>query len=110
MFSQPLSDEITSVLQRARIRRRWQANEARVQEIVMLLSRATAMPTLTGSVQICRDPHDDFVLETAILGGASHVVSRDEDITRDWALLSYLRDQGIAVLTVAQFLDMLQNR
>ena len=47
------------------------------------------------------------VLETAIQGRATHVVSRDGDITRDTDLTEHLRKRGIETLTVQRFLDLL---
>lgn len=62
-----------------------------------------------GILRINRDPKDNVVIETAIVGGASVIVSRDEDITRDLRLINYLRALGIEVLTVSQFLARLSQ-
>lgn len=43
-----------------------------------------------------------------MLGGARYLVSRDEDLTRDLTLVETLRDQGIDVVTVARFLELLE--
>lgn len=110
VLSQPLFDEISEVMQRVRIRRRWQDNEASVQQTLGLLRQIAVDPAPPGNVRVCRDPHDDFILETAILGEAHYVVSRDEDITRDPEVASYLGDRGIALLTVARFIDLLETR
>jgi len=48
-------------------------------------------------------------LETAITGGATLVVSRDEDLTRDTDLTERLRDHGIETLTVQRLLDRLSD-
>jgi len=56
------------------------------------------------TLQLCRDPDDDVLLETAIVGGATHIVSRDEDITRDLELLAQLEKRGIKAMTVNRFL------
>ncbi|MGQ0603582.1 MAG: PIN domain-containing protein [Anaerolineales bacterium] len=57
---------------------------------------------------LCRDPDDDIVLETAVVGKATHVVSRDEDITRDTDLFAQLKQLGIEPITVARFLRKLE--
>jgi len=44
------------------------------------------MVSIEGRLKLCRDPRDDMILETAIVGKATHIVSRDEDLTRDLAL------------------------
>lgn len=55
----------------------------------------------------CRDPDDDLILETAILGQAQYAVSRDDDIKRDLDLLDHLRAHGVTVSSVQQFLAKL---
>ena len=62
---------------------------------------------LPGELHLCRDPEDDFLLETALLGGADCMVSRDDDLKRDLDLIDYLRTSGVEVLSVAQFLARL---
>jgi hypothetical protein len=47
-------------------------------------------------------------LETALVEGATHVVSRDEDVTRDLELVRQFEEQGVQLLTVSRFLPLLQ--
>jgi uncharacterized protein len=63
----------------------------------------------SGELRLCRDPDDDVVLETAILGEAQFVVSRDDDIKRDLDLMTHLRANGVEVVSVAQFLALLDD-
>lgn len=49
------------------------------------------------------------MLETAILGRAHYIVSRDDDIKRDLNLIAHLHEHGIEVVTVAQFLALLDE-
>ena len=69
-----------------------------------------AFVTPEGNLHLCRDPKDNIVLETAILGEASHLVSRDADIARDLDLIVHLHKHDIEVVTVAQFLALLDER
>ena len=62
------------------------------------------MVNVEGCLKLCRDPRDDRVLETAIVGKATHIVSRDEDLTRDLDLVRELEVQGIKIVTVNIFL------
>jgi len=62
-----------------------------------------------GDLHLCRDPDDDAVLETAILGHAQYLVTRDDDIKGDNALISIMRSRGVEVLTVQRFLAQLQD-
>ena len=50
------------------------------------------------SLTVCRDPKDNMILETAVLGSADYVVTGDQD-------LLVLNDfQGITICTPAQFI------
>ncbi|GBC96989.1 hypothetical protein HRbin16_02805 [bacterium HR16] len=59
---------------------------------------------------MCRDPRDDFLLETAIWGGAEYIVTRDDDLKRDPALIERFGVVGIKIVSVQQFLDMLTSQ
>ncbi|MFT4052131.1 MAG: putative toxin-antitoxin system toxin component, PIN family [Microbacterium sp.] len=64
------------------------------------LTRSTLAVRLgTITIEICRDPDDDRVLETAVLAGADTIVSGDRD------LLTLRTYQGIAILTPRAWLD-----
>jgi predicted nucleic acid-binding protein len=63
----------------------------------------------TGDLHLCRDPDDDILLETAIIGVARFFVSRDDDVKRDLELMARLRERGVEVLSVAQFLSLLPS-
>jgi predicted nucleic acid-binding protein len=58
-------------------------------------------------MRLCRDPKDDLIIETAIVGGGRYLVSRDEDLTRDLDLVEVLQAYGVEILTVARFLELL---
>jgi predicted nucleic acid-binding protein len=49
-----------------------------------------------------------MVIETAVESSADVIVSEDKDLTDDPAVAEFLRHFGIRVLTLAQFLDVLQ--
>jgi len=71
---------------------------------VQSIADAGSQVPVSDTLQLCRDPDDDVLLETAIVGGATHIVSRDEDITRDLELLAQLEKRGIKAMTVNRFL------
>ena len=48
-----------------------------------------------------------MVLETAILGRARYLVSRDDDIKGDNDLIKHLAARGVEVVTVARMLEIL---
>jgi predicted nucleic acid-binding protein len=45
---------------------------------------------ITGDLHLCRDVGDDMVLETALNGRATHIVSRDGDLVRSLDLMQQL--------------------
>jgi predicted nucleic acid-binding protein len=79
-----------------------------MEDLVTLLRERSEVIPVNGNLRLCRDPDDDVVLETAFLGQANAMVSRDEDIKGDIELVSLLRTAGIEVLSVGRFLATLQ--
>jgi uncharacterized protein len=107
VVSRALLDEIEDVLQRPRVHRRCRFTD---EEIALILSelRDRAIEAFPrGDLHVCRDPDDDIMLETALLGGAQFAVSRDDDIKRDLDLMEHLRVRGVEVLSVAQLVALL---
>jgi putative PIN family toxin of toxin-antitoxin system len=107
VISNELFDEIREVLYRPRILRRWQVRSNAVATVLTLLADRAIQVIPTSSLHLCRDPDDDVLLETAILGSVQYFVSRDDDIKRDRELMTRLRESGVEVLSVAQFLRLL---
>ena len=107
VVSLPLLDELSDVLTRPRITRKYPIHAADVEEFLQLLIHRSQIVVPTGSVRECRDPDDNLILETAILGQAQYAVSRDDDIKRDLDLIKHLQEHTIAVLSVQQFLTKL---
>jgi len=64
----------------------------------------------TGKLRLCRDVTDDVVLETALLGRAKYLVSRDADLIRDLALIRIFRERGIQIATVGQILQLMRRK
>jgi putative PIN family toxin of toxin-antitoxin system len=108
VISLPLLEELSEVLTRPRIIRKYPIQATDVEEFLQLLIRHSQIVVPTGSVHECRDPDDDLILETAILGQAQYAVSRDDDIKRDLDLIKHLQAHGITVLSVQQFLTKLE--
>jgi len=107
VISVPLLDELAEVLARPRILTKYHLDAGEISEFLRLLAARALKVTPTGSLRVCRDPDDDVILETALLGHASHAVSRDDDIKRDRDLIAQMEVNGIKVLSVQQFVDLL---
>ena len=107
VVSLPLLDELSDVLTRPRLTRKYSIQAADVEEFLQLLIRRSKIAVPAGSVHECRDPDDDLILETAVLGQAQYAVTRDDDVKRDLDLIKHLQAHGVAVLSIQQFLAKL---
>lgn len=107
--SEPLMTEIENVLARPRIRRSIQLPDDDIASILRRSQKSAIVVNPSGKLRLCRDPKDDILLETAILGNADYIVSRDDDMKRDLDLIAHLREHGIEVLSVARFLSLLNS-
>jgi putative PIN family toxin of toxin-antitoxin system len=72
----------------------------------LIAARATLVET-SGELKACRDPDDDEILEAAIRGKASYLVTRDDDLKRDLDLIKMARRNRVRVVSVRQFLRRL---
>ncbi len=95
------------MIRRDRIRRRIALDDQEIEDFLDTARAGATLVPVTGTLHLCRDAKDDMIVETAIAAGADYIVSRDEDLTRDLALVEALREYGIGVLTVSRFLALL---
>jgi putative PIN family toxin of toxin-antitoxin system len=68
------------------------------QEVLRSLRAETEMVSIRTVLQICRDPHDNHILELAVDGQATHIITGDDD------LLVHDPFQGIRIVTPQMFL------
>lgn len=72
----------------------------RIVEVVGSLQLVLKPVVISGKMTgLCADPHDDMVLECALVGGATHIVSGDKK-----HLLSLKQIRGIPIVSPAEFL------
>ena len=101
--SEPLLDEIEGVLQRPRLARRYGVTADKVSALLDLLRDRAEIVGITGLLRVCRDPDDDAVVETAIVGKAEVIVSGDDDLLSDPSVLQLLQKHDVEVWTVRRF-------
>ena len=53
---------------------------------------------------LCRDPHEDYLLEMALLGRADYLVTEDGDFHDDPNIVQFLEQRGVRLLHLAAFL------
>jgi len=78
LLSQPVLKELNEVLAREKLKP-YLLFEERVQFIVAFVSEAIFID-ITENMRVCRDPKDDKFLELAVNGGATCIISGDEDL------------------------------
>ena len=102
LTSQAAFAELSNVLARRKFDR-YATTEERERFLAMLL-RDAPLVEITEEIRVCRDPKDNMFLELAVCGGASCLVTGDQD------LLAPHPFRGIPILTPAQFLASLAHR
>lgn len=97
LISTPVVNELEDVLSRKKFDR-WLALDTRLEFLESLVKQATLVP-ITETIVVCRDPKDDKILELAISGTATCIISGDKDLT----ILSPFRT--IPIYTPVEFLE-----
>lgn len=108
VVSEPILEEIAEVLLRPRIRRKYVFTDDDVSELLTLIEERADHVVVSGTIDVCRDKDDNFVIETAVNGKAACIVTRDDDVKLDNRVSSFLSRHGIAVLTVGKFLKLVE--
>ena len=98
LVSGALVGELSRVLGRDRFDR-YVTREER-DEFLESLTRESNLIEITEAVQVCRDPKDDQVLELAVNGNATYIVTGDADLL----VLNPFR--GVEIVTPAEFLKL----
>ena len=98
LISAALSDELNRILEQDRFDR-YVSRGQREHFLELLVGEAEDIE-ITESIQVCRDPKDDRILELAVSGGAAYIVTGDADLL----VLNPFR--GIEILRPADFLAL----
>ena len=81
---------------------RYYSEENRTQFVALIMAVSEVVDVPEAIPRICRDPDDDRVIACAVAGAADMIISGDHD------LLALQEVGEIAILTAAQFLEMLK--
>jgi uncharacterized protein len=93
----PLLQELQQVLARPKFDR--YVTQAERDQFIAALTLEATLVEVTVSLQVCRDPKDNLVLELAVSGQATSIISGDNDLL---ALHPFI---GIPIRTPAEFLS-----
>lgn len=94
-------EELAEVLQREKFDRYVTAAER--EEFLEAFAEQATFIEPTEKVRICRDAKDDKFLELAVSGGATYLISGDND------LRSLNPFRSIAIVTASEFLTVIQG-
>lgn len=95
LLSIATATELTEVLRQPKFDR--YLTEHRRLTLLAVLVRAADLVEVDATITDCRDPKDNKFLELAVSGGATHLVTGDQD------LLMLHPYRGITILTPASF-------
>lgn len=106
--SEPAFAEMAEVLERPELIR---TGEARLlaRTLTATVRHRADFVSISGRLQLCRDPKDDPVIETALAGRTDVLVSEDKDLTDDPDVAAILAGGSVRVLRVARFLAELEG-
>lgn len=97
LLSQNLAEELSDVLNREKFNRYVTLEER--ERFLEALVRESELVEITEKIDVCRDPKDDQILELAMSGKASCIVTGDQDLL----VLNPFR--MIPIVTPAEFLN-----
>lgn len=78
IFSKELLDEFVAVAQRPKFRKYFSLKD--IEELLKKVRKKAAFISVTTTIDICRDPKDNFLLGLALDGNATHLLTGDNDL------------------------------
>lgn len=109
VISEPIIAEIADVLSRPRIKDKYGITEADILELLILIEERCEHVLLSGGVNVCRDPEDNSIIETAMKGQAAYIVTRDDDIKFDKSVEAFLARNNTRPISIANFLTKIRK-
>ena len=100
--------ELHDVFSRPKFLFKYKISRDEINDLISSIALRAERVTLKGSLELCRDPDDNIIIETATIGKAKYLVTGDKDITDDKEILLFLLQHGVSVISVAKFLKLLK--
>jgi hypothetical protein len=101
--------EIHRVLCRPRFVQRYGITARRRKRLIVRLYTLAYFTHPTGHLALCRDPKDDYLIEMALLGRATHLISEDEDFHDDLDIAALLAENGVQLVRAGAFIRTLTS-
>lgn len=102
----PLLEEISRVLQKPRLQSRYGYHSSEIKRYLTLIMEGSQIVVPQATLNLCRDPKDNHLLEAALESRADFLVSRDDDLKGDEELIAQMKRHGVKVMTISGFLKM----
>lgn len=99
--------ELHRVLSRPRFVHRYGITPDQRHQLIARLYSISMIVRPRGRLAICRDPSDDYLLEMALSGRASYLVSEDNDLHDDTDIVELLRQYDVQLVRVGAFAQTL---
>lgn len=100
--------EIYEVLTRPKFLTKYCITEKEVRDLVRSIKDKAERVTLKGGIELCRDPDDNIIIETAIRGKSKYLITGDRDITDDKRILSFLLQHDVSIISISKFLNLIK--
>jgi hypothetical protein len=97
LFSQELLDEFLEVAERPKFRKYFPIAE--LQNLLHRIKDKAEFVEVTSSIELCRDPKDNFLLSLAKDGKATHLITGDKD------LLVLEKIGGTRIIPIASYFE-----
>lgn len=101
LFSETLFQEFINVTERPKIKKYFKTNK--LVELINNFECYGEMVQTSSSINICRDPRDNFLLDLAVDGNANYLVSGDDD------LLSINTIKTCQIISLNQFKEIIHE-
>lgn len=95
--------EIYRVLGYPRLVRRYRITRRQRNRLIAQLYYRSVWVEPTGRLAVCRDPKDDYLIEMALLGRATHLISADKDLLEDPDIVSFLAEHHTQLVGLRDF-------
>lgn len=110
VISPYILSEIARVLAYPRLQARWQLKEKTIMEFVSRLADVVEIVlTTTPDRVVIADPDDDPIVQTAVLGGADFLCTRDAHVL-EAAAVEYCAGRGIKITNDIDLYHVLTGR
>lgn len=98
LFSKELLEEFLEVTRRPKLRKYFELDD--LTELLEVIEEYSEMVEVSTSVDLCRDPKDNFLLSLGIDGKADYLLTGDND------LLVIEKVGDLRICTISDFLSM----